>query len=1380
MKCSILRDNYKNEVNSFYYQKLLETNSPEEALDKIFQGMIYAAVNNGTYVAKSNREAREIKSELTEYFPDTIILKGLNTYTVHIPRPKELTDEFLEEMNAMETVKSSSAYRQDIGDMANEKAVIVDKNDPDAPAEISRRFSATRNKFQFVDGKIKMTEGEEDDITKKKKLQYTLSDGTVIEHRVSDKASNKFRRNKSPEALAKMEKASEPNRLIGDAAHKVMEDSLGYYASKSTVTESVTTEGKVDSFGELGSNPKFTKAHNTILQEGAKSLFTYIEDTQKKINEYTGNDKPAQVYLENLVHDSIKDLAGSIDVLVVYSDGSTSIYDYKFTSMKTSRKGEVIQQWINHGKEESYNMQIGEYKRILKTFYGVNNFRESRIIPAHIGIDNSVELEVSSEIERLSKIVIMDRSVSQTLPIPVAGEQSKDKYTQSLVSTNRKRIEELNNEIKGLYAIEDDSDAKERKGLEVIALKLTNQALLVNNDFVPMLDDLQRMINELDDTLETMNLGKLREFSENLTVYGRVIPNVIGSVNPDKISKAMSINYKISNYIDQIHEEIKKRSTGDSEVDLQTPDKEIGFVTQYFSNLSMLKHPIFKKFRTLTKNMFQTILDKTRVLGEEAEEIREVAQGWADKNGKTIMEAYQLLIDPDSGGLVEEFNSEFYAAQKEAREKKSHKFFRDNYTYTGKDKYAKDLERYKKTLSSFYGEDTKIYKNQVKHWESQNSLAIGDVWINNPLAVYKYATKKISEKWNNTQYVYVQSQPELKRLYGWLVSKNREFNDTVNQKVDDTFVANIQKGFVQTISSDKNILSAFRDQGRKLHQSVMVRQNDLINQEDNKIPLLYYDNFQFKTKTGFAEVRASRSEDLIYNTMLFGNQVYLNQERHRIEDRVQGLRILLKNTPAIKTDWKGKIDMKDGEMKMLDFDAKSLDAFDAMLGNYVYGKSLRSKDRVFSVGEKMYSSNKILLKLMSYMSLKSLAGNYISGLGNLGGAYLNSFIKGVGGKYYTSNQLLKAHKVLIRRSDDDAWNRLTEYFNVEKDFWAKEKADKLSATALTRNLTYEKWYILQQKGDEFVANSVLLAMMQNYGLDSNKEIQLMEDLPEDSKSLFDSYTVVNDKVVIEGLDRAAFMDFRNRVKYVSRSIKGTNTTEDISVIQTEIWGRSIMHFRNWIAPMVKERFGNLTYTEEVKQWEIGRYKALANKMNQNFVKSGLEVLKGIVLLKKVGLNSDVAQSTVDIYNSENNTKLTVEKYIAAHEQQLQSAVAEFRIIAILVGILASLGWTDDDDEKFYSKFTGGRHMLRIMNRIHNEMTFFSSPTSVKEILKSPLPVMRVIEDGISVISNTFDEATDILFGEDARDSTPPGSATSKLFPILPWAVDVLSDFREED
>ena len=115
---------------------------------------------------------------------------------------------------------------------------------------------------------------------------------------------------------------------------------------------------------------------------------------------------------------------------------------------------------------------------------------------------------------------------------------------------------------------------------------------------------LQRVTSELDDSLEDLPREKLNEFSAYLNIYAKIIPNIIGNVKPSEVEKAKSIALSLADYGEQIFEEIKKRATEDAGEEILKPQKELGFITQYFSNLSMFKHPIFKRFRALTKTMF--------------------------------------------------------------------------------------------------------------------------------------------------------------------------------------------------------------------------------------------------------------------------------------------------------------------------------------------------------------------------------------------------------------------------------------------------------------------------------------------------------------------------------------------------------------------------------------------------------------------------------------------------------------------------------------------------------------------------------------------------------------------------------------------------------
>jgi hypothetical protein len=81
-----------------------------------------------------------------------------------------------------------------------------------------------------------------------------------------------------------------------------------------------------------------------------------------------------------------------------------------------------------------------------------------------------------------------------------------------------------------------------------------------------------------------------------------------------------------------------------------------------------------------------------------------------------------------------------------------------------------------------------------------------------------------------------------------------------------------------------------------------------------------------------------------------------------------------------------------------------------------------------------------------------------------------------------------------------------------------------------------------------------------------------------------------------------------------------------------------------------------------------------------------------------------------------------------------------------------------------------------MKRAHLELSFFVDPTSVKELLKSPVPVMQVLTDVWNVGGNTISETGDLIFGqEEKRDQTPIGHYSKKMVPV----VKVMFDFFED-
>ena len=1251
-------------------------------------------------------------------------------------------------------------------------------------SQLEEEFKNTRDQFEFeqVDGqsRIKKAQGKVVE-----SLRYLKKTGELVKKRVSDLYASIYGQAVSDEEQEAFEKRYEINSYMGTEIHDSLENKLGSLATKSTLVNAIDAAGNVNQY--QGKNDNFSKKQSKTLVKGAKAILKEIENTQEEINNNTGEQGKANIYFENLVYDDSKDIAGSIDLLVIYSDGSASIYDYKTIEMKTEPvnidgviSNVVTQQWIKYGKEKGYQVQLSEYKRILGDKYGVESFRNTRIIPIRMQFDRQIQGDPYTQTEIIE---MMELNKQYLIPIPMAFEFSDSDRVNKVVDAQRKKIEKLEIEVKKVW---EDKDAKDAILADIIVLKKSIQGLLVNNDALPLFKELEHMVTDIQENLEELPDWKLNEYEAELGIYIQVVPHM-QTFHKGESADFNQLIVDLINVKDTVSTQVRHNFEEATPL-IAKPQREMAWINRTFGSLSMFSHPIFVKFKKLVQESFNITMAQTKELALEAKAQKSKLLEWGKANGRDIMSIYRLFINPNSGNLVQMFSPEFYQTRTERRKARDHKWFRDNYTYDNKERYEADLAKKEAELARYADKDSIEYKAILKQWKSQNDLSNNSAWLNF-WAVENYTTFKNEEDNYSEQYIFIKKHEALHNFYQWYIEKNEDFNTRVDQKINKNFVANIQKSMLSTIGQNGDLMNAAKNSMESLHNSLQVRQNDsVLGNDDNQIPLLYMDGFKFRKKDGtYEEAHAEKSEDLLYNIVLFGNSVYNNKNMSDIEDGVNGLKILLKNVKMIKTNIFGKAKTLGDKITpdMADFDPKAVETLDKFTDALLYGKHVQSKDLAFKIGDRVYSRNKVILKLLSYMSIKSLSGNYVSGLAGGAAAYANSYIKGVGGVHYTPKQMMKAHQLMASRGKKDLYNHLKEYFNIERDFWVKEKADLLSASKLTQNLTYDKFYFIQQNVDEFASNTILIAMMQSHGFSSEGKIEKMVNLPEGSKSLLDASSVVNDKVVIEGMENnpEEFKYFRNKVRYVSKIVKGTNTSEDLSLIQTMVIGKAVMHFRNWIAPMIKERFGNVTYTEEIREWEAGRYRIFVGELTtKKLIPTMGKMFLSLLQLKRMTTDPAIAkQMHKKFIEANKDIPIGFEEYMALRNEQLATTIKELQIVLSSVLLLATMALPDDDDRKFYTKYPSTRQFMRLANRLHAELTFFVAPASTQEILKSPIPVMRLGEDVLSFLSNTADQTRDDIFGQNNEfDRTGRGSKTKRLLPFASWAIDLLTDFTENE
>ena len=125
-----------------------------------------------------------------------------------------------------------------------------------------------------------------------------------------------------------------------------------------------------------------------------------------------------------------------------------------------------------------------------------------------------------------------------------------------------------------------------------------------------------------------------------------------------------------------------------------------------------------------------------------------------------------------------------------------------------------------------------------------------------------------------------------------------------------------------------------------------------------------------------------------------------------------------------------------------------------------------------------YSRNKMILGAKQYFGAKVLALAIVPGTAAYMAAKANAYFEGAKGLHYTNKQLNRTHYLLAKQKD--VYRAIVDDFQVWQDDITHRRADNLSASKLTKNLTMDKLYYPYRKADEMIDNNVLIAMMQNY------------------------------------------------------------------------------------------------------------------------------------------------------------------------------------------------------------------------------------------------------------------------------------------------------------
>lgn len=1035
-----------------------------------------------------------------------------------------------------------------------------------AQKEFQQRVAADKDNIRKVEGDKKSVDPLLMDTEEASNFyEVKLPDGTFkrVLKRVTDRVHRwyeaKFGKNK--EFTEAEKKFNNLKREHGIKYHHFFEDIYSRY-----FTPDGTKRDRLD--------PRTLKVSG-VEQEIYNILENYFVEL---IKSHSKNGKTPLVFSELKVYDPKEGEAGTLDLVIVDEDGKASIYDWKFMTIAESSNDVP---WYKQG---AFNIQLTRYREILRDVYGIKEFDKVRAIPILMDFKPKLKYVKGSDLE-VSGIHIgsVDTSkITDLRLVPVLQEEE---------TTGIAQLDKLISQLNSIYnqISKKEASTEEEKEFKRERLNMLRQAVRRaqgTTDVSGIIDVIKLMRLESDQLIndwETIYSKKpaaskdfeneeLSDYAENLRefiVISDIFANIdkaIGSLiyNDSMVDAAKTKQQKEElKYRKQILDDIQSEASriNDSKEEI----KEIAgkFADKFMGERNLVKgllnpQAVWKNIASWFRGVSESPLKSVQILYKMVTNARDTASLDANKMIDELLQIRKAIVN--KGGNTRDYIKKIYQKDKEGGivnkliykfDKKFYELVDDNAVEGKRDKNWLlkniDVEAYKKEALDILNNKIKYYtklysENETlrdelilkerRKWDISRSDFTG--WNN-----YVIKRHPKEELWLSNEYKEVKKDPELLRLYNFILSVNDIAGETgyIQNRIHATFLPYVRKTMAESLAWDFSLSSVM-----KFSDDLKIRTdevgygsiNELTKELEYGIPKYYtYDFTKNYKEDGTVEYDYSDvSEDLFKNMILYVNHLHKYKYLSEIEEQLKLVKTIETFKDHYRTTTLGNVVIENGKPVEERGNEENVAIFDKFLRALLYEQkypidsgdvamnfSVRNgikkainavaKKEVYQIEEQ--PDAKSLVKTMDTVNrafqLKTLGFEFISGAVNLFGA--NIQISTQAGNYFKAREVLKKEKDLLAnrfKSDDERemFRQLIDVFVPFKDDPSYDKLKEAGLSELTKRNFSDMLMFFMRVPEQHVEKSIFATLLDNVMVVDGNLVSIREYVNDKYKQRYSS------------------------------------------------------------------------------------------------------------------------------------------------------------------------------------------------------------------------------------------------------------------------------------
>lgn len=845
-------------------------------------------------------------------------------------------------------------------------------------------------------------------------------------------------------------------------------------------------------------------------------------------------------------------------------------------------------------------------------------------------------------------------------------------------------------------------------------------------------------------------------------------------------------------------------------LDFLKPEKVIKGFSKWFSSTSTIQLKATELLYKMANNAFGLASMDTLDQAKRLQQYKAAYDKWAKGKGLTNKNYFNIIKKSGKNELIDEFNPEFYKTLKSKIADKDRQWIRENVDVAAYNEFLKEQKEkeYKRIDDKTrFGTEEEI-NNEIKRekfsvdklYDTSTTEAPG--WL-----LYDFVKKfPIRDKWESKEWKELNNPANKPALdfYNYIKERNEYFEQIgyINKADARVFLPFIRKSLMEKIVMGGNVTV-----GESLLRAVTVSEGDVgYGQIDpiTKDPVYTIPKY-FTRETG-EEV----SDDLFRNMTLLNEMAIRYDYLNGIENQMKLIIRTEGNKEAIKTSYFGKTKYKaDGDIETTSDNSENTKLVRDMMEAIIYGhKYVESEnfDQLLGglgnfgkranekLGMKVFpeqfdnaqiSLNKTITQLNTIFQIKTLGLNPISALSNFLGGSFQSYINA--GTYFTKadfmrNEFLIAGK--MRGADAKKYIGALEYFLPLTENYNQQMAKNLSLSKLSQEGVQDFLMSLMRNSDQYVQSVNFFSYLENSIVEDGKVVNAREFLratPEyaniynvsaeerkvlekkfedDVKQLIEDKGVMKlakvegDQLVIEGLERKSdsVIELRRKVQALTKDALGNMSEDDIRKINLNIYGKSFMIFKNWIPRLVDVRAGNLKYNSATEAYEWGRTRMMFRVISEDLLGSignltnsleanekGVEFMREMYEKKKADYEKETGKTL----------KMTEAEFMDLFRKNIKNQMTDVLFyLSLTMLIVGAKAAAPDDDEDRATK-NRYKFMLRIMDKVRDEIAYFYDPTSLLSLTTTGIfPSISYINNFKKLFGNFLKEMYAIGVGDE--------------------------------